>query len=309
MTATRTALELKLDAPLAELGEALAAHGHDYTVAGAACRCGFQGKSNRAVGLHVSAAAKRAEKAYDVAAKAALEELGAMTYAERRQLEDEAEAGAAANVVEALTERRRPASYFAPEAAGTIARLIEAGRVTRFLDGAEEWLELTDAERGLEPIAVELEGTLTLEHALTVRTGDDTGELLPAGTAIGVASTLSDDVLAVLVVDPGGRQLLAGEAARVDVEAALRPAPRKGPKRVDAATFTRRPVRDLGGRLRRIARNAERGAGYLRRSGRPAHADLAGRLEQAAGRKGSAAANGAGRRLGELITALDNTTR
>lgn len=252
-TARLSALELVLEPLLEAYSAELAAHSYDFTAsAGAAnaCTCGRTFATPQGLGLHRAAAEKRASKAYDAAARVAMDKLAAMTYEQRRELVDAHYAAAA---------------------------------------------------------PVELEGTLTLERPLTVHVDDDTApELLPAGTAIGVASTDTDAVLTVLVVDPAGRQHVAGEAARVEVEAALRPAPTA----VEAPPAPAgRPVPNLSARLRSIARRAESFGSYrdsadllvseLLSSGRPAHIELGRQLEAALGRRG-AARGGAGLDLAAL---------
>ena len=156
---------------------------------------------------------------------------------------------------------------------------------------------------------------LVLAGPLAVTTAGPPVLLLP-GRRIVLAPTDDPAVAHVLTVDGAGRQEAAGYALEAAVMAAARQLEPPAPIRVTASLEDYpQPVRDLGGRLRRIARNAERGAGYrrdlealvddLRRSGRPAHADLADRLVAAAGKPGNRTTGG--RSLARLITTLDNT--
>lgn len=136
---------------------------------------------------------------------------------------------------------------------------------------------------------------LELARTLEVQTAGGAVDALRAGRRVLLAPTHDDAVVHVLPVDDDAA---AGTALLADVlEACTPPAPLP------------RLVRDLESRLLRIARNADRGAGYRReleqlvaelKASGPAHVELARRLEAAAGRKGSASASGAGYRLREL---------
>lgn len=114
-----------------------------------ACTCGFTGKTNsrdrrgtRSVGLHRAAAERRASKAYDVAAKAALETLSRMTGEDRRRIV--AEHLTATGVVPTLT--------VAPAAEAQLERIATELAEARAAGPQEEEPtveEPTDAELGI----------------------------------------------------------------------------------------------------------------------------------------------------------------
>ena len=173
-TTPKTALELVIAPALDAYSAELEAHRTAAYVYGEpeSCTCGYVGKTNsrdrrgtRSVGLHRSAAEKRASKAYDAAAAVALDELSRMTPAQRRELEAQAvevepvveqlvdgplhelsaeqreHNGAALELVKA---RRRALADVPRELLLACDRLEATGVFRYFRDGAAVWVELND---------------------------------------------------------------------------------------------------------------------------------------------------------------------